>query len=182
MLIEINLLPKKEKRSFFLLISSITVLVLGLLAGIWLTIYLLSMQDKIEYTNQEITMAQLLKTTLEQQLNQGSDYAAVQMYQDLVQQLEQQELPVTSFLKQLVSLLPQGAKYQSYVFNPDGTIHLSVNFSSMDEISNYLYQLSAYPLTQEVKLNSVNKTQTEGEASAYSAIFQLKIEYDRGGN
>lgn len=175
MLIEINLLPKREKVSFQFIIVCILIGLIGLAVAGWFTFDYYSMQKKQEQMKQEMLLTTKLIEVTQQKLHQGSSSSSLIGLDNQVKLMESLPLPTVLVLNHLVGLLPSNGVYQNYSYDVKGTVSFTADFSTMREIANYLDQLVKSPNVISVNLSTVAK---QGEEAKYTAQFAIQLNID----
>ncbi|HYK73978.1 MAG TPA: hypothetical protein VEV44_12780 [Pseudoneobacillus sp.] len=142
MLIDINLLPKKEKKNFSLsIIMSLLILLFAIGAG--LSFYygsvLKSEVQQLNQENQQVT--ENLKLEQEQVEIAQSTNSVVELKKavDWAQSYPIKSVPV---LKHLTSLLPERGFIQQYSYSEEGTVQLTVQFDTSREAAYFLKWLN----------------------------------------
>src|SRR5690606_30542328 len=125
MLVDINLLPRKEEKSRSLLMLYIMIgIVLG--AGLLSIFYFSSQYEKkIASTEQQITAtSQILETAQRQlaEINQSSTFSELET---AVKWAEDYPVKTVPLLQTLTSLLPERGFIQTFSFQAPGAISLS---------------------------------------------------------
>lgn len=160
MLVEINLLPQKQRRSSTIirlfLILSIIMLISSLLT-VWQVQRYKSTINSLE--NNIANSEQLILD-----LQQNMDTASTNSYVELSNAVEwSTNHPIKSVpvLQHLTSLLPERGFLLNYAYSESGTISLTVQFDTKKEAAFYLKWLTDSAWIKEVKLSNLTSSQTE---------------------
>ncbi|WP_442595252.1 PilN domain-containing protein [Neobacillus sp. D3-1R] len=166
MLIDINLLPKKEKKNFSvaIILSLLSVL---FIIGTSLTFYygfvLKSQAQQLSLKNQQVT------ESLRQEQEQVEMAQSTNSVVELKKAVEwAQSYPIKSVpvLQHLTSLLPERGFIQQYSYSEDGKVLLTVQFDTSREAAYFLKWLNDSKWIAEanilsLNLGSNNETNTE---------------------
>jgi type IV pilus assembly protein PilN len=164
MLVEINLLPQKQRRSstiirLFLLLS-IIMLISALLTAWQVQRY------KSTISSLENNILQSEQTILD--IQQNMDAASTNSYVELSNAVEwSTTYPIKSVpvLQHLTALLPERGFLLNYAYSDAGTISLTVQFDTKKEAAYYLKWLTDSEWVKEVKLSNLTSSQTETSTS-----------------
>ncbi|MDP4550460.1 hypothetical protein Q9251_06155 [Alkalihalobacillus macyae] len=141
MLIDINLLPNKPKRTFSFILIPISAGAVILAVFLWL--FVSSHQLKSE----QITLKDRLEKTSELMVAlQSSDVSAAssgQTLQEYVDWLDGVKFSTVTLLDDLVMRLPERGYFMNYDYDGSETVNLTVQFDQMKEVSHYLSELNS---------------------------------------
>ncbi|MDF2606483.1 MAG: fimbrial assembly family protein [Bacillales bacterium] len=158
MLVEINLLPKKEQKRRTLLVLSILVTIL--LISVAVSTFLLSRayDVKIVSLTKQLT---LFKQTLEkkdkgkaEELNNNSKDSYVAL-ESAVAWAEGYPVKTVPILRKLISLLPESGRLQTFQYSEVGTVNITVQFETSREAATYLRSLLDCNWLSETKLRTL---------------------------
>jgi type IV pilus assembly protein PilN len=170
MVVEINLLPKKE-RTFkrTILVFGITLLLLIGCAGFVLIDYIRVKSDiqAVKAQTEEIADNRLL---LESDKD-GAAYRAIENLQTTVGWVKQNEFSTVYLLAHIVELLPERGYFIEYTQTADNTIQITAQFDTIREVSAYLHELTNSPYIKEVSLSTVDTTPIIEEESTNTSIL-----------
>lgn len=197
MLVEINLLPKKEPKKAGILSLLLFFLVLAA-AGAGLLYWLYagyqdetaSIQSQIVKTEEAIALQNQVNTELE-----NSNSAAE--LKKIVGWAESYPLETVQVLSQLIGLLPERGFFMNFAYNDDATINLSVQFDSSRQAAYYLHELTETEMVTEAKLTGISTmkiTESDQEGNElndtagkldndpylprYTAEYEIRIDSD----
>ena len=163
MLIDINLLPTKQKRSISFMVIPIIAGTVLLLAFSWMLFT--SFQLTTEHT--ELT-DRLEKSTELVTVMQANDVEAVssgQTLQEYVDWLDGVQFSTVKLLDDLVARLPERGYFMNYEFDGNDTVTLTVQFDQMKEVSQYLSELNASENIQTASVLSVTAAELTEETN-----------------
>jgi type IV pilus assembly protein PilN len=158
MLVEINLLPKKERKNRTLLLVSIVIV--SLLLSATTLIYFLNgnYNSKISKLNNTLTVTQ--KTLEEKQkANAEEKNTSTDSYSILegaVKWAEAYPIKTVPVLRKLTSLLPTTGQIQTFSYNENGEVLLTVQFETSRDAASYLNSLLTCNWVTESKLRTLS--------------------------
>ncbi|MDQ0481431.1 hypothetical protein [Guptibacillus hwajinpoensis] len=177
MLIDINLLPNKPKRSFSFILIPISAGAVILAVFLWL--FVSSHQLKSE----QITLKDRLEKTSELmvalQSNDVSAASSGQTLQEYVDWLDGVEFSTVTLLDDLVMRLPERGYFMNYDYDGSETVNLTVQFDQMKEVSHYLSELNSSENVLSASVLTVTTADLTEEEEGNSRILPRYItEYE----
>jgi Tfp pilus assembly protein PilN len=166
MLVEINLLPQKEraKKGFLLTLSGM--LVLFLMLGGFYFWQIQSVKTDIANLDKQITMTKKI-TEAEQTNGQSNESAmSVSLLKNAVEWANSYPIQTIPVMQHLTSLLPERGFIQSFGYTEAGTVTLSVQFDSAREAAYFLDSLHGSEWIEEASLSSLNAEEKETQEKA----------------
>lgn len=165
MLVEINLLPQKQRKSSTSLrIVLLMVLLMLLLAALafW---QIQRNNNEINQLQNEIANYEQTIASIQQDVNPASTSSYVEL-SNAVDWAANSPIKSVAVLKHLSSLLPERGFLLTYSYTETGTLSLSVQFDTKKEAAYYLKWLNDSEWINEVKLSSLasNQIETTGES------------------
>lgn len=165
MLVEINLLPKKESRNTTLYVL-IGVLLFFLLLGLGVSIWVgQSYKAKTERVNQEIATTKQLIDIQQEKINSSESANSVVELEKAVEWAEENPIKTVPILRKLTALLPDRGFVKTIKYTETGTIELFVQFDTSREASYYLKAMLDSDWIKDVKLISIEAMKNEEEDS-----------------
>ncbi|ALS74298.1 fimbrial assembly protein [Planococcus rifietoensis] len=169
MLVDINLLPQKERDRPAVLIAAVAILLLAII--IWAVFAMMSRAEANEQQALQVqaqgVMAEQAQIRSELEARQGMNEE--QQLQATVEWAESYQFDTIPLLEELVSLLPARGFFQTFSYTGLDQAQLVVQFDSSRESAYYLAQLKASELLSSATLDNVAteilEEQTEGEES-----------------
>jgi Tfp pilus assembly protein PilN len=189
MLVEINLLPKKErgKKSLILMIISFAALFL-FIGGLYFW-QLQGVRNDIVSVDRQIDMTKKIIETTQNNPNNNESALSVTVLKNAVEWANSYPIQTVPVMQHLTALLPQRGFIQTFGYIEAGTVTLSVQFDSSREAAYFLdnlnesdwiddaslSSLTAQELqetTKEVTTNTPETTQTEnGQTTTNQSII-----------
>ncbi len=165
MLVEINLLPKKESRNTALFVLAgvlLFILIIGIGISVW---HGQSYKGKTERVNQEIaTTKQLIEIQQEKIISSESANSVAEL-ESAIKWAEEYPIKTVPILRDLTALLPERGFVQTIKYTEVGTIELEVQFDTSREASYYLKSMLDSDWVEDVKLISIDAVVNADEES-----------------
>lgn len=181
MLVEINLLPKKEpKKISFLLIGILFILLLAA-GSIFFSFQYKTESGKLETLKAEIQSTKELAAAEEQKIAVIESSNSAAELEKMVKWAEEYPIETVSVLRQLISMLPDRGFIQSFTYNETGLINLMAQFDTLREASYYLNELTESAWISDAKLLSLETAAVGDEAEA-TTPGQIQAVEDIKGN
>jgi len=179
MLVEINLLQKKDqkKKSLFLLII-LFVMLFSLL--IWVQYQMNTIEEEIKKIEQQTTQIEQERTQIEKELpsRQESNIESVQTLKELVNVAKEYPIHTVDLLNRLTQLLPENGYFESFQYNGD-TITLTIHIKQEMEAAFYYRYLLDEEWTEDVLIVEVhairNSVDNLNTLSQYTAQYEIKL-------
>lgn len=161
MLVDINLLPQKERDRPAFLIAAISILLVAVI--VWAVLALMAGSHANE---QETLTAQSVQVASEQaairtQLEAAQGMNEEQQLKATVDWAESYQFDTVPLLEELVSMLPERGFFESFSYTGLDQAILSVQFDTAREAAYYLAQLKASELIESAALDSVAQNELE---------------------
>lgn len=175
MLVEINLLPKKEPRniSFVLIFSAVILLFIGLITFFYFQYT--TTQSKLDQINDQLqTTRELIMLETAKQAD-AENNSSIQTLNELIKWTEDYPIKTVPLIKHFISLLPERGFFMNFAYSKEGIVTLSVQFDYSRESAFYLSELIQSKYISEAKLLSLitsfsdeedNKEQTEDQVGS----------------
>lgn len=181
MLIDVNLLPPKErKRSPVWLSVLIAVAVVLLVALFFGMIYLKQAeQDRLA---SELAQTVQLRETLEQTAAGSQTLSAEEQLRQAIQWVEQEQLPATPLLDHLVERLPDRGFFLEVSYVTDEEVALDVQFDVSRDAAYYLAELKKSPWVLDARLLSIEAAEVDVAGSIVPLpryVASYTVSFDR---
>ena len=166
MLVDINLLPEKEKKRSSVLIPVFLILLLAI-AGIGAFLWLQAKKNEIEAIESRLRTTVQLRETLEMTQNEPKgDEEDVKQLNDAIVWAEGKKMKTVPILKHLISLLPERGFFLEYAYTNNETLKLAVQFDTGRQAAYYLSELKASEGIQDATIVTVTTSVDEEEKEA----------------
>jgi len=170
MLVDINLLPEKDRERSTLLLVALAII--GVAIIIWLVFFLLAQSYAKQTTNLESQIVKLQKDQEEIKASlQVSEFAADKhALEATVSWAENFQYDTVPLLTGLIGLLPDRGFFDSFDFIAPNTAILIVQFNTTNEAAYYLTRLQAAEFINDITLESVTAEDVVSEEQAIDGI------------
>ncbi len=165
MLVEINLLPKKEHKKSSMLIMAIA----GIL-GFTITFSIVffqgnSYEKKMETLDKQIESIQKLNEVQQAKLAEGDSSNSAVKLQDAVNWAEQFPFDTVPILQNIIALLPERGFIQNFEYSNADSLVIKIQLDATRDAAFYLSSLKGSEWVEDVTLmNIVAETKIEGTA------------------
>ena len=175
MLVDINLLPQKERDRPAFLIAAISILLLAVI--IWGVLAFLAGSHENE---QVILAAQSVQVAAEQEAIRAQLEAAQGMNEEqqlkaTVDWAEGYQFDTVPLLEELVSILPARGFFESFSYTGLDQAILSVQFDTAREAAYYLAQLKASELIESATLDSVAQNELDSAETEEGVVIEKAV-------
>lgn len=156
MLVDINLLPKKEKkRRTVVLLILLMGIVLSVTGYFFLTTYQ-AQKARLVQLEQELTLTKQLKVAKEKELSESVESKSVRELATAVQWVEEHQNSTFFIMRTVSSLLPERGFIVDFSYKEDGIVQLTVQFDSSREAAYYLKSISNSAIISGAKLQTLS--------------------------
>ncbi|PAQ16345.1 hypothetical protein CD798_01750 [Bacillaceae bacterium SAOS 7] len=165
MLIDINLLPEKEKKSVSIVYWLLLLVVLMVIsAGGYFVIQ--AKKSELSLIDSQLNATIQLRETLEMNSQQpNGEEDRVKQLNEAIAWAEKKQDPVSPILKDLIERLPQRGFFQSLAYSSTEKMTLTIQFDSSRQAAFYLSDLQASSWIASAEMLSMN-TSVEKEQAA----------------
>lgn len=175
MLVDINLLPQKERDRPAFLIAAISILLMAVI--IWAILAFLAGSHERE---QAVLAAQSVQVAAEQeairtQLEAAQGMNEEQQLKATVDWAEGYQFDTVPLLQELVSILPERGFFESFSYTGLDQAILSVQFDTAREAAYYLAQLKASELIESATLDSVAQNEIDTAETEEGVVVEEAI-------
>ncbi|WP_147803504.1 PilN domain-containing protein [Alkalicoccus halolimnae] len=161
--VEINLLPRRKRKTSML---PVYVLILGL-AGLIVLIFMLNtvstMEEETARTSTELEEKRLEAAELEQEL---AEYRSGDLDEldDKLEELAEKVVPVSALLEETVRLMPQEGMMTFFDYQFPGQLRVEVLLTTMPDVAKYQHELENSPMIQRAEVESILGEEINEEA------------------
>lgn len=178
MLVEINLLPKRERKSRLLSLLLIVAAVLLLVGATTFYFVIQHMEQQISQLKTELDQTKALRIAEEEKQSAGTSASVGAQLQEAIRWAEQYPLHTVLLLRELIERLPERGFLMNVSYDRDGAIQLTVQFDTPRESAAYLQALKEASFIADVKLTSLTATEgksEEGTMPRYVGQFSIQL-------
>ncbi|WML45550.1 hypothetical protein [Neobacillus sp. PS3-40] len=169
MLVEINLLPKKEPRRFGFIITIFLLFILVLLVAVFYYYQISTTKTNIETADKQITIVRKIAEAQSEKVNKSKSPDSVKQLKAGIVWANSYRIQTIPVMQHLTSLLPERGFIQSFKYVESGTVTLTVQFDTASEAAYYLNSLNHSKWIDAASLNSLN---AESENSSLNSTSQ----------
>jgi hypothetical protein len=167
MLVEINLLPKKEPKKYGFIILSSLLVILILLASAFYYYQIHTTNLKIQNVDKQMSILRKISEQQSEKLNKNEAASSLNLLNSGIEWAEANRVITIPVMKKLTSLLPERGFIQSFKYEESEIITLKVQFDTTSEAAFYLDRLNKEKWIREstlIKLNAESENEAEGNS------------------
>ena len=182
MLVDINLLPKKQARD----VTMPAVIGISLFFILFTVIALFTMnyfvQKEISKSQVTLDQAVQLRVVMEEAAQGPQATSSIGQLQQSIDWAESQSVEMVPLLEHFVGLLPSSGYFENFLYTFNGSISLTAGFNSARDAAYYLHHLNASPYVKEVSLSSISNSdeKTTGQFSIILNTSYVQSQQARG--
>ncbi|MCR2820546.1 PilN domain-containing protein [Lederbergia panacisoli] len=184
-MIEINLIPKRKKKSYFLLYSLMFIFIIAIFCSTVLFIQIHSEKERAQTYEKQLQQIQALIEIENSKLTDSEKTSSADILNETINWMNKERIDSVPLLGHLISLLPERGFFESFSYSLNGDMQLSVQFDSSREAAFYLNKLVKSQWVKSAKIHSITAKEEETEEEQqigdakilprYSAYYQLSI-------
>jgi len=185
MLVDINLIPEKQKKSFMFLFLALMLVLLAVAGAAYLYVYYGQTKQQLEILQTQIDDTKLLRTLQEKKIEDYTTSTAVEELHHAITWTEELPISTVALIRHLSGLLPERGFVLNFNYTDTGPVHITVQFDTSTEAAYYLKSLKDSPFIERVDLASLvtspseDNPDTKGLTSfllpRYIAQFNLQV-------
>lgn len=161
MLVDINLLPKKEKRNPRFFIYLILLLLIAAVAGVLFYWQYSIQKESVQRIDKQILQVREATATVEQNiLNTQSSSNSITELHRVIDWADSFPIDTVFLLQNLTTLLPDRGFFDEFVYKEDASIELTIQFDTTRQAANYLTGLTKSNLIASANLVSVKSDES----------------------
>ncbi|MFJ8255901.1 hypothetical protein ACIQ4Z_01300 [Peribacillus asahii] len=172
MLVDINLLQKKEKKASFFLIFILVGVIVLVAAGVFAWKMYETQVAKEKQLETVLSQYKEEKVLKEQSLSKAASDNGVEQLNAAIAWAEETDTSTSFFLRHITSLLPERGYFMNFSFAEGKTADLSIQFDSSREAAFYLKSLQNSPYINEAELLSI---ETESISSEEDTVEEENV-------
>jgi type IV pilus assembly protein PilN len=155
MIVEINLLPKKEPKNVVFLFITVIITAIVLIAAAVFYVLIDRAETQIDSLEKELKQTQALQAIEQQKLADMQSVKEIEELDKTVQWAKDYPLKMVPLLRNMTKLLPERGFIMNFSYAEDGTVTVSVQFDTSEQAAYYLKRLSDAKFIADVKLKSL---------------------------
>lgn len=158
MLVEINLLPKKEQRNYTPIIISVVIALIVIALSIVLYFTYGGYKQEVAQLHGQIQTTKEIAGIVQSKNNAAERNNSVQQLNNYITWSEKERVKTVPLLVDLIGLLPERGYFMNFGYGTEGSIQLSVQFDTSKQAADYLNSLLASTWISDAKLSSLTTT------------------------
>ncbi|WP_316571857.1 PilN domain-containing protein [Neobacillus sp. YIM B06451] len=166
MLIDINLLPKKERKSSGIIFTGLAFALLFLAVGGFLYWQTTTLNNEITVVQNRIETTKKIAALEEKKANDVISADSASKLQQSIEWAEQYAIPSVPVMKEFTSLLPERGFILTFAYQETGELALTVQFDTSREAAYFLNRLNQSGWVKEADLSSLSASETEQDQAA----------------
>lgn len=161
MLVDINLIPKKEKRNPRFFIYLILLLLIAAVAGVLFYWQYSIQKESVQRIDKQILQVREATATVEQNiLNTQSSSNSITELHRVIDWADSFPIDTVFLLQHLTTLLPDRGFFDEFIYKEDASIELTIQFDTTRQSANYLTGLTKSNLIASASLVSVKSDES----------------------
>lgn len=184
MLVDINLLPEKEKERSMLLVAALAIL--GAAVLFWVVLFMVTnhLSQETATLEQQLESVQANQEAIRSAIHQSESGDSKQQLSATVEWAEAYQFDTVPLLHDLIRLLPKRGFFQTFDFTSPHLATIVVQFDTKADAAYYFARLEASPTISSISLESVTIGEMEDESTVdliprYTATYSLEFVDDR---
>lgn len=176
MLVEINLLPKKEHKKSSMLIMAFAGILLFTVSAAIIYFQGNNFENRMASLDKQIESVQKLNEVQQAKLAEGKGGSSAVKLQDAVNWAEQYPSDTVPLLQNIISLLPERGFIQNFEYSNTDSVVIKIQFDASRDAAFYLSSLKGSDWVEEVALmNIVAETNAEETETTNTPTEQDKV-------
>ncbi|MBS4194831.1 PilN domain-containing protein [Lederbergia citri] len=179
----INLIPPRKKKSYFLFYSFLIIFIVTILFSSILFLQIQAKKDHILSLEKERQQIQKLVEIENSKLNEAQITSSTDILYETITRVEKDRIDAVPLLSHLISLLSERGFFESIDYQLDGDVQLSVQFDSSRDAAYYLHELLQSSWLTDAKIISITAKEEIEDANnkehenvlRYTASYQLSL-------
>ena len=184
MLVDINLLPEKERERSTLLIAALAILGVAILFWAVLFLYSNQLTKKTLQLETQTAAIHMSQEGIREELAPTTTSSELQQLGKTVQWAESYRYETLPLLRELIALLPNRGFFISFDFSAPHEAQVTVQFDEKKDAAHYLTRMNASPFVTAATVESivaVELDEEEGEQilPRFEAVYQVNFVDER---
>ncbi|MBS8265077.1 hypothetical protein DYI25_11545 [Mesobacillus boroniphilus] len=179
MLVEINLLPKKEHKKSSMLIMTLTGILLFSVSASIIFFQGSSYESKMASLDKQIESLQKLNEAQQAKLSEGDAGSSTVKLQEAVKWAEQYPHETVPLLQKTIALLPERGFIQNFEYSDSNSVVIQIQFDASRDAAFYLSSLKGADWVEGVSLMNVVAQKQDEETEAATSTVNVEKEEDK---
>ncbi|OKL38244.1 hypothetical protein [Domibacillus mangrovi] len=176
MLIEINLLPQKEKKRvpLFLIFLFIALLITASASAFFV---LYTKNKELDNVEQQLSNAVQLREALEMNAagNSGAAASSAEMLNEAIAWADRIKVPVSPIIAHLIERLPERGFFQALSYTSEESLIVTIQFDTSRDAAYYLSELKSSKWVNSAKILTLNTSIEEGEEDEQAILDATEV-------
>jgi type IV pilus assembly protein PilN len=174
MLIDINLLPEKQKKNYTFILVLVILLVTGAALATFLFFKNEQIHQKSEQMQKQIQDTKILRAIQEKKLEDYASSSAITELNEAISWTEELPIPAVTLIRHLSELLPERGYVLNFNYSDAGAVNLTVQFDTSREAAYYLKSLKDSAFIESVNLSSI-VTSSNDDSTAVKSLTSFLL-------
>ncbi|WP_077618959.1 PilN domain-containing protein [Bacillus sinesaloumensis] len=161
MLVDINLLPRKEYRNRANLLIGVLIAIVAIAAILFVFLQLNKVNAVEENLNNQLKATQAARAAAEAESTVANNSSSLLQLEQTTEWADSYFVETVPILNHLTGLLPERGFVQSFSYSDTGVISFQVQFDTNTEVAHYLALLNESPNFESVRLFNISTTPLE---------------------
>lgn len=180
MLIDINLLPKREHKKYTFFIPFAILLLLITLAAAYYYYQLSTIKTNIDSAGKQLSIVRKMTDQENKKMDNRHSSNSVNQLKDGIAWANSYRVQSVPIMRELTALLPEKGFIQSFKYMESGMVTLTAQFDTQSEAAYYLNSLNRSNWIEGATLTSLNAN-TENNSASLTGQANSTISPDNSG-
>jgi type IV pilus assembly protein PilN len=156
MIVEINLLPKKEPKNVAVFVSTAVFAVLLIAAAVVFYVLSARADEQINALTGELKQIRAMQAIEQQKQKDAQSAQEIKELHEAVQWSKNYPLKMVPLLRNMTKLLPERGFMMNFSYAGNGTVTVAVQFDTSEQAAYYLKRLEDAKFVEAVQLKNVS--------------------------
>ncbi|MBD7983029.1 fimbrial assembly protein [Sporosarcina sp. Sa2YVA2] len=180
MLVDINLLPEKERERSTLLIAALAILSVAILFWAVLFLYSNHLTKKTVHLETQVASLHVSQEALREELQPTTTSSELQQLEATVEWAQSYRYETLPLLQELIALLPNRGFFVSFEFAAPHSAQVTVQFDEKKDAAHYLTRMKSSPFVTAATIESIVAEQLDDEQGEqvlprFEAVYQVEF-------
>ncbi|MBA9025735.1 hypothetical protein [Peribacillus huizhouensis] len=178
MLVDINLLPKKEKNRHIVGLLILLIAIMLLVSGFFFMATYQEKKAQLVQLEKELALNKELKMAKEYEQSQSAESESVRELETAIQWVEDHQSSTFIIMRTVSSLLPERGFIGDFTYKEDGMVQLTVQFDSSRQAAYFLKSLINSKLFSGAKLLTLSTEKLEDDHTTEPVLPRYNAQYE----
>lgn len=176
MLIEINLLPKKQPKNFAIFISTFIFLIILCGSLGFMYYYSTTINTQINTIKQSAHTVQVERLELEKEISDRMTATELNQSDVILKDIVDKTVMTSVLIEQMDAQLPDGAEIPTYNYADAAAMNITVKVNVANEVGQFAEGLEALTWVDRAKVQTI--TANTGEEEGFTGTLALTLQAD----